>query len=1130
MEFLGLGYWAIIAIIALLSYLFLIGIVSSVVFLDNVLPRIPPQIETPERVRAKHVDFSTEDSELRLKNEQISVDFDGLITGLAQGVAGGEISKVRELYNLGEFNDAISTAAAIAISDPSNIEVMRLLARTLDRIEQYDFAILVWDELAATTTIDEEIAMRRIRIRYSSKQFELCIEACKDLVQASIDDILAYKMMGKSLLNLDRKEDALEIFHIIENNWSDNESESNIDRILFSLERYTELHSRIIARDKQTEIDLDGLRFLARVEGRLKHENLVTTLEKISQKTDNVDDWYEVARVAFNRKQYQDSITATEKALYIDSEHEKSRTLRVRSLIIEERYADAIEEMNELENQGVLNEKLLIRRAEISFKLGQIELARTSYQDIWENIGLIAAAHGLARCLIREERYQEVLDLIDSIDEDENHILVPIKLQSLQKLSRLGELLRCFEQRRALAEKYPRMFHFAANAEKTSGNPTRAIELWRELLVVVPDDLEANYSIAATCYDNKENIDAKKYVDIVLKIEPANERAMWLSSQIHVRNEDWELAFAALEELCSMSPSTVKYWRSYIENLYRLNRKSEAESIFDFAIESIGESVQQYPEFIFLAEEFLWRDKARELCEEFLKSSGDLPAALVQLIDGYYSSGRAGSACRYAIRLKQRNHQLFENSNGVSKLMNLLEWADVTLLECGGDPFWGQWKDEVFNTELVAKAIVQKASIRPKNWQGIERMAMVSSTIGRGGAERQMMFCLNELQDDHSKGYQMDLFLHRDASRDPEKTYLGDLNTTRLDIKEYGFPRMADYLNHEMRYELEPWIELISHIPETSQNQRNLISLFYHFVEGRYDLVHAWQDLTNVIVAMAALMAGVPRILMSARSLSPDTKTMLHMRKAGFLKGAYLHLLSSENVVLCHNSEAGAQSYRNWLNSNEHWFPVLHNGTSFDELIDHLDEEEVLKLNEYLQWKNGRIAIGSVFRFVPEKRPLLWVDVANNLLKSRSDVCFVMVGNGALYEEVIEKVNQLGISEYFFFPGLSNSVGNWLENMDLFLLTSRIEGLPNVIIEAQGFGVPVVSTDAGGAEEVIIPDVSGLIAKQNHISEISGLLLKSIEDEEWRINAKQVSRIHAREKFSIDGMYTRLLELYGKMG
>ena len=130
-----------------------------------------------------------------------------------------------------------------------------------------------------------------------------------------------------------------------------------------------------------------------------------------------------------------------------------------------------------------------------------------------------------------------MLDLIDSMDQNENHVLVPIKLQSLQKLSRLDELLRCFEQRRALSDNYPGMFHFAANAEKASGNPTRAIELWSELLVLEPENLDANFSIAATCYDNKENVKAKKYVDIVLKIDPTNEKARWLNSQIHVRNE-----------------------------------------------------------------------------------------------------------------------------------------------------------------------------------------------------------------------------------------------------------------------------------------------------------------------------------------------------------------------------------------------------------------------------------------------------------------------------------------------------------------------------------------------------------------------------------------------------------------
>ena len=204
--------------------------------------------------------------------------------------------------------------------------------------------------------------MRRIRIRYGTKQFQLCIEACKDSLQSSIDDAPAYKMMGKSLLNLDRHEDALEIFQIIENNWPDNESKSNIDRILFSLGRYIELHSRIISRNEQTEIDLDGLRFLARVEARLKHKNLVTTLIKISQKTGDVDDWYEVARVAFNRQQYQDSIAATANALKINSEHEKSRTLRVRSLINEEleELKQAISEKNLIEVADALTDILVV--------------------------------------------------------------------------------------------------------------------------------------------------------------------------------------------------------------------------------------------------------------------------------------------------------------------------------------------------------------------------------------------------------------------------------------------------------------------------------------------------------------------------------------------------------------------------------------------------------------------------------------------------------------------------------------------------------------------------------------------------------------------------------------------------
>ena len=154
-----------------------------------------PQVEVPKRVRARNVNFASDNEEFELKNDQRDFNFIRLVSELARGYPVGSSGEVRKLYNSGDFNGAISSAASILNSNPKDTEAMRLLARTLDRIGQYDYAILAWDELAATAPMDEEIATRRIRIRYSSKEYELCIRACKEMLQTSIDDLLAYKMM-----------------------------------------------------------------------------------------------------------------------------------------------------------------------------------------------------------------------------------------------------------------------------------------------------------------------------------------------------------------------------------------------------------------------------------------------------------------------------------------------------------------------------------------------------------------------------------------------------------------------------------------------------------------------------------------------------------------------------------------------------------------------------------------------------------------------------------------------------------------------------------------------------------------------------------------------------------------------
>ena len=83
---------------------------------------------------------------------------------------------------------------------------------------------------------------------------------------------------------------------------------------------------------------------------------------------------------------------------------------------------------------------------------------------------------------------------------------------------------------------------------------------------------------------------------------------------------------------------------------------------------------------------------------------------------------------------------------------------------------------------------------------------------------------------------------------------------------------------------------------------------------------------------------------------------------------------------------------------------------------------------------------------------------------------------------------ELGIADRCLFVGKSRAVGYWLSKMSALGLTSRLEGLPNVLIEAQLAGIPVVSTPAGGASEAFIPDQTGFLLNSSEHPQIAQFL------------------------------------------
>jgi glycosyltransferase involved in cell wall biosynthesis len=228
-------------------------------------------------------------------------------------------------------------------------------------------------------------------------------------------------------------------------------------------------------------------------------------------------------------------------------------------------------------------------------------------------------------------------------------------------------------------------------------------------------------------------------------------------------------------------------------------------------------------------------------------------------------------------------------------------------------------------------------------------------------------------------------------------------------------------------------------------------------------VVHAWQDSTAICAGLAAAWAGAPCIVLSGRNVSPRNFVFW----TPWLRPAFRVLLARPEVRLINNSVAGAQDYADWLGVAAGRIGVVRNGIA----LAPPDPAAAATARQSLRARLGVAAearlIGSVFRFYPEKRPLLWVAAAAAYAGRDPGARFAVIGWGPFAEPMRQAARKAGIADRLHLLPAETPVAEALAAMDAFLLTSAREGTPNVVLEAQAAGLPVIATAAGGTEEAL---------------------------------------------------------------
>jgi len=177
----------------------------------------------------------------------------------------------------------------------------------------------------------------------------------------------------------------------------------------------------------------------------------------------------------------------------------------------------------------------------------------------------------------------------------------------------------------------------------------------------------------------------------------------------------------------------------------------------------------------------------------------------------------------------------------------------------------------------------------------------------------------------------------------------------------------------------------------------------------------------------------------------------------------------------------------------------------------------------------GAMKVGTIGRLTPQKNPLLYVDIAADVIKKFPGVHFYFLGAGYhdhLKKEVDERIKKHAIQKKFHLIKMGDHATalNFLRQIDVFVLPSVFEGLPYALLEAMYEGIPCVVSKCEGNTDVIKNNINGFscVAKEDYV-EIISLLLTNKE------KAKQIGEAgknYVIEKHNIKDNIKLLEKIY----
>ncbi len=298
--------------------------------------------------------------------------------------------------------------------------------------------------------------------------------------------------------------------------------------------------------------------------------------------------------------------------------------------------------------------------------------------------------------------------------------------------------------------------------------------------------------------------------------------------------------------------------------------------------------------------------------------------------------------------------------------------------------------------------------------------------------------------------------------------------------------------------------------------------------EFQPDIVHTHASKAGFLGRRAAYKCNVPVIIHTFHG--HVFHSYFGKSKTAFYKNIERYLAKKSTVIIAISEIQKHELVNKYKICKSNKVKVIPLGFDLSRFQENKQEKRIDFRKKYLL-NEDEIAIGIIGRLVPIKNHTLFIDAIDQILtKTSKKIRVFIIGDGEEKENLLKHCEEkkLDFTEFVVSPRKATiTFTSWIKNvdwanagLDIIALSSLNEGTPVSLIEAQASNKPIVTTNVGGVENVVLKNKTGFIVESNNLAAFSKALLTLIEDEKLRTEMGLKGWEHVKDKFH----YTRLVK------